>query len=307
MSSVDHFTGCLLGLALGDALGAPYESGPLERLVWRVIGRTRRGERRWTDDTQMSLDLADSLIALERFDADDVADRFARSYRWSRGYGPGAARILRRIRRGMHWSEANRSVYPDGSYGNGAAMRAPVVGLFHADDPEAILTVARESARITHAHPRGVEAVLIATTIGTIVVEDVGGIELLDVVASRCDQPVFRERLQLAHDWLVAGSDIPPGAVGKQLGRGIAAEESCVTAVYLGLRFAGRPFHSLTEFTQRMGGDVDTIAAMGGAIWGARNGISALPSDALAELEKRDRIMDTATNLWRVATKAPLE
>lgn len=52
----DQFAGCLLGLALGDALGAPFEGGLLERLAWRFLGRTAAGHARWTDDTQMTKD-----------------------------------------------------------------------------------------------------------------------------------------------------------------------------------------------------------------------------------------------------------
>ena len=107
----DQFEGCLLGLALGDALGAPLEGGPVERLLWRLIGKTKQGEMRWTDDTQMSLDLAESLIENGDLDPDDLAQRFAKSYRWSRGYGPGAAKLLKRIARGAHWRDTNRSVY----------------------------------------------------------------------------------------------------------------------------------------------------------------------------------------------------
>ena len=110
----DQFEGCLLGLALGDALGAPLEGGVVERFVWRLIGRTKNGEMRWTDDTQMSLDLAESLIAKGAVDPDDLAQRFARSYRWSRGYGPGAAKLLKRIARGSNWRAVNRSVFADG-------------------------------------------------------------------------------------------------------------------------------------------------------------------------------------------------
>ncbi len=72
-----RFRGCFLGLALGDALGAPYEGGPLERLLWRVLGATRSGAIRWTDDTQMSLDLAESLSDNGALVLDDVAKRFA--------------------------------------------------------------------------------------------------------------------------------------------------------------------------------------------------------------------------------------
>jgi ADP-ribosylglycohydrolase len=60
---------------------------------------------RWTDDTQMSLDLVESMVALGTVDPDDLAQRFAKSYRWSRGYGPGAAKILKRIARGSDWNK----------------------------------------------------------------------------------------------------------------------------------------------------------------------------------------------------------
>jgi len=79
MTTRDRFVGCLLGLALGDASGAPYEGGIPERLAWRVIGRTAEGEMRWTDDTQMSLDLAESLVAKGRIDTEDIARRFGAS------------------------------------------------------------------------------------------------------------------------------------------------------------------------------------------------------------------------------------
>ncbi|MEM7263089.1 MAG: ADP-ribosylglycohydrolase family protein, partial [Planctomycetota bacterium] len=130
--AVDRFEGVLLGLALGDAFGAPFEGGLLERWLWRWLGTTRSGEVRWTDDTQMSLDLADSLLTHGEVNQDDLARRFAASYRWSRGYGPGAAKLLKRIARGADWREANRSVFRDGSFGNGGAMRVPILGVCFA-------------------------------------------------------------------------------------------------------------------------------------------------------------------------------
>jgi poly(ADP-ribose) glycohydrolase ARH3 len=116
----DRFEGCLLGLALGDALGACYEGGLAERILWSLIGSTKQGHMRWTDDTQMSVDIAESLVAKGEMDADDLALRFAGSYRWNRGYGPSAAKLLKRIAGGADWRQANRWVHPEGSYGNGA-------------------------------------------------------------------------------------------------------------------------------------------------------------------------------------------
>ena len=56
------YSGCFYGLALGDALCAPYEGGFLERGIWKLFGKTKAGKIRYTDDTQMSLDVAHSLL-----------------------------------------------------------------------------------------------------------------------------------------------------------------------------------------------------------------------------------------------------
>ena len=105
----DRFIGSLLGLALGDAFGAPYEGGIPERALWAWIG-TRNGKRRWTDDTQMTIDVIESLLARGDLDQQDLARRFAQSYQWSRGYGPATAKTLGRIRRGQGWRTASRCV-----------------------------------------------------------------------------------------------------------------------------------------------------------------------------------------------------
>lgn len=287
----------MLGLALGDALGAPYEGGPLERALWKLIGRTRNGEMRWTDDTQMSLDLAESLIDRGRLDQDDLARRFAAGYRWSRGYGPGAAKLLKRIRRGVSWRDASRCVYPDGSYGNGGAMRAPIIGLYCANDTDVLIEMADASARITHAHPLGVEgAVLIAAAVGrSLTTTDPR--EIMRHAGGCCSQPEFEERIAIARQWLEEGSPPPAAEVAKRLGRGVAAVESCVTALYLGLSHLARPFVELHRCVAACGGDADTIGAMSGSIWGAVNGATRLPGDLLSRLEQRDRLQRVADAL----------
>ncbi len=299
--SAQQFAGCLLGLALGDALGAPHEGGPLERLLWRLIGTTRSGRLRYTDDTQMSLDLAESLVDNKRLDPEDVAIRFARSYRWSRGYGPGAAKLLKRVRSGVPWRKANRSVYPAGSFGNGGAMRAPVVGLFCWSDRDLLLDAARRSAEITHAHPLGVEGArsVAAATSTALATRDWRSI--LGGAAAPCESPEFTRRLSTAREWLAVNVAPPPKEVRARLGTGMTACESCVTAVYLGLRFVDQPFSDLLAFVADCGGDVDTVGAMAGALWGACNGAPSLPERALESLEDRERIAALASALHGVA------
>jgi len=294
----DQFTGCLLGLALGDAFGAPYEGGLLERALWRAIGRTPSGAMRYTDDTQMSLDLAESLIANGRLDLADVATRFATSYRWSRGYGPGAAKVLKRIRAGAGWEAASRSVYPEGSFGNGGAMRAPVVGLAYWRDRAQLLNAAQRSAKITHAHPLAIEGAAIVALATASALTAKSSLEILEAAEMHASSPNFVERLSLSRRWLEASADCSPTEVRTRLGMGIVATQSCITGVYLALRFLEQPLETLLSFVASCGGDVDTVGAMAGAIWGAFRGEAKLPAALLEKLENRERIGAVARSLY---------
>lgn len=294
-ATADQFVGCILGLAIGDALGAPYEGGPVERLIWRLIGRTSDGCMRWTDDTQMALDLATALLEDDGVRPDALARRFAASYQWSRGYGPGAAKILKRIRRGQSWETATKSVYVHGSYGNGAAMRAPVLALFYVTDREGLLDAARRSALVTHAHPLGVEgAVMMALAAQLLLAKHPSG-EVLAVVQMECSAPELAERLSLVVSWLEKGVTVTPSEVVAKLGNGMTTPTSCPTALYIALRHLYRPFEELMQFAVQCRGDVDTIGAMAGALWGIANGAGGLPS---VSLEARDVLTATATRLF---------
>ena len=299
--TVDQFTGCLLGLALGDALGAPLEGGPVERALWRVLGRTRMGETRFTDDTQMALDLAESLVECEELDPDHVAARLARSYRWSRGYGPGAAKLLKRIRAGAPWREANarlRSTWL-------SRLRAPVVGLRFFSSPTLVADAARRSAEITHAHPLGIQgAVAIASATAAALGTRAWG-PIVDAASGPCEARAFGERFSLARSWLHAGAAPETTEVRARLGTGIVATESCVTAIYLSLRFLDRPFRELIDFIAECGGDTDTIGDMAGAVWGAANGATSLPAAALDRLEGRAHIVEVARALHGAAFRSP--
>jgi poly(ADP-ribose) glycohydrolase ARH3 len=299
MATLDQFQGCLLGMSLGDALGAPFEGGILERLLWRAIGLTRQSEMRWTDDTQMTIDLVESFLEQGEIDPDDLAKRFARSYRWSRGYGPAAAKVLKRIARGADWRVANRSVFRDGSYGNGAAMRAPVLGLIFANRPDQLREAARLSAIVTHTHPAGIEGALLLATVTKLAADGCASPAIVQQALAQCTLQEFRSRLEQTLVWLESDADISALEVRRHLGRGIAAHESCVTAVYLALRFRKQLFFDMQTFIAQVGGDVDTIGAMAGAIWGATNGYAKLPTDPLSRLEQRERLESLAATLHR--------
>jgi poly(ADP-ribose) glycohydrolase ARH3 len=294
--TADQFAGCVLGLTTGDALGAPHEGGPLERLVWRFIGRTSDGCLRWTDDTQMALDLAESLLSEDGLRPDALAKRFASGYRWSRGYGPGAAKVLKRIRRGEPWQKASKAVYAEGSYGNGAAMRAPVLALFFARDRDGLIAAARSSARVTHAHPLGVEGAVLIALAAHALLTGQSAAQLLDIVRTACSTPEISERMTTVTSWIESEEMPNPQDVARKLGNGITAQTSCPTALYIALRHMKNSFEAMMEFIIKCRGDVDTIGAMAGALWGIRNGAERLPQ---VRLEARDVLMDVATRMFQ--------
>ncbi len=283
----DRFVGCLFGLALGDAVGAPHEGGPGSRLAWRVLGVGRGGILRTTDDTEMAVILARSLAEHGGVEPDALAREWAAGAHWSRGYGPGARRLLQRIRAGEDWREANRSVFPDGSFGNGAAMRSAPIGLWYHRDPQALASAAALASSITHAHPLGIEGgVLVARATAMAL----GGDLDLEALRAGCREEMFRTRLARA------GEDMDADEVARVLGHWMSAQESAVTAVHVARRFDA--FVPLMEFVISLGGDTDTIGAMAGAIFGARHGIEALPPDLLDRLEDRPGIESTARALY---------
>lgn len=292
--NANHIIGSILGLALGDAFGAPYEGGILERAVWALVG-TQNGKRRWTDDTQMTIDVIESLVECGHVDQNDLARRFAQSYRWSRGYGPGAARVLKRIKRGEPWKSASCSVFRDGSFGNGGAMRSPAVGLFYAhDSEEGLVKAARATAAVTHAHPLGCEGAVLIALATALAYNDTNSTSIVERLCQRAESPEYLSRLHKARAWLQAGSTVAPRTVAAELGNGIAAVDSCVTAIYLAMTFRDSSFNELLAFSIKLHGDVDTISAMACAIWGAGRGLDALPKSRLESLEQRDRLIALA-------------
>ncbi len=279
-----QFAGCLLGQAVGDALGAPfeglpdgviYEMGPLDALL-RDPGTD---VLRYTDDTQMAIGVAETLAEHGRIDEGALGRAFGANFEPSRGYGTGARRILEAIRRGEDAGDLARTIFPGGSLGNGAAMRAAPIGLMFADDLDRAAEEAERSSRPTHTHPIGID-----------------GARLIAVAAALASRPgrfdrraFYRElapyakteefRWQLSVAAQLKRSD----AVGG-FGNGLEAHRSVTTAIAI---FAGSPddYPAMICRAIGQGNDTDTLAAMAGALGGARLGVEAVPPHLIARLE----------------------
>jgi len=296
----DKFVGCLLALAFGDAICAPYEGGFVERFLWRMIGYTKTGEMRFTDDTQMSLDIARSFIREGGIKQNELAQEFSSSYRWSRGYGPSAGKILKRIESGMPWQKATVSVYKDGSFGNGAAMRAPVLAMCYLLSSSEFEQSVVQSSEVTHSNPLAIDGALLIAYSTAYALSDMSNDEICSRLIKLADIDTFREKLKYCKHHLRRNSELSVREVRAIFGNKITAEKSCITAIYLSMTFRDRSFTSLLSFVKKLGGDTDTIAAMSGAIWGAFNGAEKLELEMLPRIEEQNEIQSVAAQLYKI-------
>lgn len=131
------FEGCLLGLAIGDALGMPLEGmratairdrlGRVRHFMDAPWRRLRAGQ--WTDDTKTMLCHACSIVDTGRVDVEDTARKFVEwfeSHDW-RGIGGSTYEAIQRLRAGVPPEESGAK--GEMAAGNGVAMRIAPVGL----------------------------------------------------------------------------------------------------------------------------------------------------------------------------------
>jgi poly(ADP-ribose) glycohydrolase ARH3 len=297
----DRWRGALLGTALGDAVGAPFE-GRRQVEVAEVEAWLAADEQLvWTDDTAMTLGLARSLAACDgEVDPQHLGDTFAEVFRaepW-RGYGAGPPRIFAAAARGTPYLDAAAAQFDGrGSFGNGAAMRAAPAAIIGGGDLGRVAALARAQARVTHAHPLGQDgAALLALAVAAVATG--AGVDPAAAIATTLDQLETRELRDAASTALTLGPTATPTVIADRLGNGIAALQAVPAAL---AAFLGAPDDPRTVLVRAVtiGGDTDTIAAMAGAMVGARVGARGLPADLLDRLEARDDLVAGADALGR--------
>ena len=281
----DRAAGALLGTFVGDALGMAWEGMPADDVPELLeMQDVRLGRGTYTDDTQMMIALAESLLRCDLVDEDDLARTFLAHADPRRGYGSGTLRVFDALRRGRPVAQAASEVFGGrGSLGNGAAMRvAPVAVRFH--DDEALLGVqARRSARVTHMHPIGIDGAAVQAAAIAAALDDA---DPLGAATAACSTAQVRRALDDVAER--SGRAVDPAALhGTAPGVSSRADEAVAAAVVAGSRTTS--FEQAVTVAIRAGGDTDTVGAMAGAIAGARFGAAAIPDRWLDALEDGDR------------------
>ncbi len=288
MATRERCRGALLGLAVGDAMGAPTE-GMTPSAIRAAHGRVEDflGDRvSGTDDTEYAVLCAQGLLAHGRaLTSDDVAGVWRRAVLQQEGgfHGAGFSEMtaIANLRAGMAPPVSGNDSHE--SWSDGAAMRIAPVGLLCAGDPGEAARLAAQDARVSHAEDGIYGAQLIAAAVArALVTDDHAEVVAAGLAAVPADSWTARLTLRAldvarrAPDLAAAERDLYEEISLFHYPWPDSAPEAVALAV--GLFAAARgEFVPGVVAAVNIGRDSDTIAAMVGAMAGALHGESAIP------------------------------
>lgn len=293
------YTGCMLGAAIGDALGKQNEGlnrkDILENGYVTDYGKARPGcpgeklrEGQYTDDTEQMIELAQSLVECNGFDAGAFAGRIAKWGAKSLNdpakksmVGPSSAAAISRLNSGITWKESGSDIPSCGS-----AMRVAPIGLFYKDMDEIESNAALSSIPTHNSRGAIAGAVAVAIAVRSALWEK-DCIEIIKDAASRASK--YDTDLAIKIELSFEKKDIEPDKVFEELGTSYLVYDTVPCAFYCFSRHFGAPEKAITEAVNA-GGDTDSIACMTGALCGALHGIDVFPEKWLKRLENREMI-----------------
>jgi ADP-ribosyl-[dinitrogen reductase] hydrolase len=296
----ERAVGSVLGLALGDALGAPFEFRRAEEIPSPLpaFEQPRMGlpPGTTTDDTAMARNLIRSLIANDgRLDPGDV---LARHIEWLATGPPDVGNLTRRVlsRARDGGADAAREYVeqrgPEVSAGNGSVMYCAPLGVAYANRPDELFEAAPALSAITHWDERCRTACLVVTLAVAALVR---GEEPRDAVVRAVSAVGGREGAEELEE-LVDTAGLTRPIDGPDQGFVFFT-----TGVALRTAAEAPPFEEGLRAVVALGGDTDTNAAVTGALLGAQHGRDALPVGWLARLEDADALEADAETLATLA------
>ena len=294
--------GLIFGLAIGDALGYPTEFITLARIKTEFgpkgIADFPKSPALFTDDTQMSIAIAEALIKAGDQDLETIMEAIKEEFiKWRRSpennRAPGNACLagVSNMERGVHWSESGVA----DSKGCGSAMRVAPIGYVYQHDPDKLKLVARASGICTHGHRTAIAASIGAAYLVKLALDGIGPGRMIPETLSFA-AGISREfdtalsKVSECIDWPNEEDAL------KYLGEGWIGEEAVALALYCFLRHPN-DYKAAVLRGANTNGDSDSIACIAGSISGAYNGIDAIPNEWIKRIEKSEFLNDLATRL----------
>ena len=283
----DKILGCIVGGAVGDAMGIPFEGtvGPVTFTMptnWQV-----------SDDTQLTLATCEAIVEDHLVSPEIVARHYSRwfSQRRITGMGASTLKALRELEAGGHWSLVGRK--GEMAAGNGAAMRAAPLAFVLDPNSDTIRTRIRDICRITHHNEEAyVGALAVVRAIRFITFHDQSlDMSLLSSVSDALPDSRVRDRICEVAEFLKSNS--LENCATRHGSSGYVVES--VPLALAGACFAANL--GITKMMQSLiecGGDTDTIASMAGQIAGAAYGFQRIPTKLVSRLPDWEGIHATA-------------
>lgn len=306
MVTRDRCRGALLGLAVGDAMGAPTE-GMTPEAIHAVHGRVEdflHTQASGTDDTEYAVLCAQGLLAHgHRLTSNDVAAVWTRAVLSQNGgfHGAGFSEMgaIANLRAGIAPPMSGNDNHE--SWSDGAAMRVAPIGVLCAGDPAEAARLAREDAQVSHAADGIYGAQAIAAAVARALVTDDHTEVIAAGLAAVAEDTWTARLLRQALD--VASHASSMAEAERELYRRIPLfhypwPDSAPEAVALafGLFAAARgAFVPSVVSAVNIGRDSDTIAAMAGAMAGAMHGETAIPREWRTKVRQVSGVCVTAT------------
>jgi ADP-ribosyl-[dinitrogen reductase] hydrolase len=290
---VNRFRGCLLGLAVGDAVGTTVEFSPPGSFppVTDMVGGGPFSlpVGAWTDDTSMALCLAESLLEQGAFDPVDQLERYVRW--WRKGHWSSTGKcfdIGRATRLALQRFRKTGEPYPGDAdveaAGNGPLMKLAPIPIAWAGDVEAAVHYAGESARTTHGAPQAIDA---TRWFARLLVEALNGAPKAEVLRRREVEAHPEVAAVLAGSFL---DKAPPEIRGN--GYIVLALEAALWAVA-----STETYEAAILAAVNLGDDADTTAAIAGQLAGALYGLEGIPERWRERVLMRDEILAFADRL----------
>ncbi len=304
MELIARYRGSLLGLAVGDALGAPLEFKqresfePIKDISAGGVFQLNSGE--WTDDTSMALCLAESLIENRGFLASDQMDRYLKWYH--QGYMSSKGwcfDIGTTTRKALLAFENHTELYKGleaESTSNGSLMRVAPIALAYANNPNKMLELAKESSRITHINKECLDACRYLCALISGALLDIDKKDLLETV-------YVPEKDCFKHEPLCESIlSVAKGSFRKEPPEIAAKTEASKT-----LEAALWAFNKTDNFADgallavNLGEDADTVGAVYGQLAGAYYGEADIPESWVQTIVMGDKIRRFAEKLFALS------
>lgn len=301
------YVGCMLGAAIGDALGKQNEGlsrkDVFRRGYARDYGRACEGcpgeklrAGQYTDDTEQMLVLTKSIIECNGFNVEDFAAKIAK---WGAEaladplrkslVGPSSSTAIARLNAGISWKVSGSDIPSCGS-----AMRVAPIGLFYEDLSEVEKNAALSSIP-THRSRSAIAGAVAVAVAMRCCLNDFECFEIMKETGERASKYDVRlgekikfsfERKEMEHD-----------RVFSELGTSYLVHETVPCAFYCFSKHFKNPEKAIIEAVNA-GGDTDSIACITGALCGALHGVHLFPDRWINGLENKEVIEHLAHGIF---------